>query len=217
MWLLLMLLTSSLGSPALWADEVGSEALVGTRWAEKDAEAGQPSQVGWRALRGDIADIEEEVEEEGKEKGVAKKFKRHHLPASDVLESRAAKIPVEKEDDLDDQEDKTAEDTSVRQANKDIGKVDEVGNLTRQLEVVAFPVGVAIGAIGAAIWPSVFPERTTTTTTTASAVVGDVEGEEDIATTTTTTVRFLSPLSISKTPHLIPYFVQKLNTSGFII
>ena len=217
MWLLLMLLTSSLGSPALWADEVGSEALVGTRWAEKDAEAGQPSQVGWRALRGDIADIEEEVEEEGKEKGVAKKFKRHHLPASDVLESRAAKIPVEKEDDLDDQEDKTAEDTSVRQANKDIGKVDEVGNLTRQLEVVAFPVGVAIGAIGAAIWPSVFPERTTTTTTTASAVVGDVEGEEDIATTTTTTVRFLSPLSSSKTPHLLPYFVQKLNTSGFII
>ena len=217
MWLLLMLLTSSLGSPALWADEVGSEALVGTRWAEKDAEAGQPSQVGWRALRGDIADIEEEVEEEGKEKGVAKKFKRHHLPASDVLESRAAKIPVEKEDDLDDQEDKTAEDTSLRQANKDIGKVDEVGNLTRQLEVVAFPVGVAIGAIGAAIWPSVFPERTTTTTTTASAVVGDVEGEEDIATTTTTTVRFLSPLSSSKTSHLLPYFVQKLNTSGFII
>ena len=223
MWLLLMLLTSSLGSPALWADEVGSEALVGTRWAEKDAEAGQPSQVGWRALRGDIADIEEEVEEEGvhkeegKEKGVAKKFKRHHLPASDVLESRAAKIPVEMEDDLDDQEDKNAEDTSLRQANKDIGKVDEVGNLTRQLEVVAFPVGVAIGAIGAAIWPSVFPERTTTTTTTASAVVGDVEGEEDIATTTTTTVRFLSPLSSSKTSHLLPYFVQKLNTSGFII
>ena len=226
MWLLLMLLTSSLGSPALWADEVGSEALVGTRWAEKDAEAGQPSQVGWRALRGDIIDIEEEVEEEGiqkeegkekGEKGVAKKFKRQHLPASDVLESRAAKIPVEMEDDLDDQEDKNAEDTSLRQANKDIGKVDEVGNLTRQLEVVAFPVGVAIGAIGAAIWPSVFPERTTTTTTTASAVVGDVEGEEDIATTTTTTVRFLSPLSSSKTPHLIPYFVQKLNTSGFII
>ena len=61
---------------------------------------------------------------------------------------------------------------------------DEVGNLTRQLEVVAFPVGVAIGAIGAAIWPSVFPERTTTTTA-ASAVVGDVDEEDDPTTTTT--------------------------------
>ena len=60
-----------------------------------------------------------------------------------------------------------------------------MGNLTRQLEVVAFPVGVAIGAIGAAIWPSVFPERTTTTT--ASAVVGDVDEEDGGRDPTTTT------------------------------
>ena len=31
MWVLLMLLTGSLGSPALWADEVDSKELVGTR------------------------------------------------------------------------------------------------------------------------------------------------------------------------------------------
>ena len=62
MWLLLMLMTSSsLGSPALWADEVDSEELVGTRWAEKDGEGEQPKQEGWRALRGETAKLEDEA------------------------------------------------------------------------------------------------------------------------------------------------------------
>merc|ERR1719242_717554 len=192
MWVLLMLLTGSLGSPALWADEVDSKELVGTRWAEKDAEGDQPNQEGWRALRGELEEDEEKESED-----VVNQFQRHQLPAMDVLESRIAKDPNEsKEEELvvdDDHDTKHGKETRKERIEKKtqvniIGKEEEVGNLTRQLEVVAFPVGVAIGAIGAAIWPSVFPERTTTTTTTASAVVGDVEGEEDIATTTTTTV-----------------------------
>merc|ERR1719242_1581520 len=193
MWVLLMLLTGSLGSPALWADEVDSKELVGTRWAEKDAEGDQPNQEGWRALRGEL-----EEDEEKESQDVANQFQRHQLPAMDVLESRTAKDPNgSKEEELvvdDDHDTKHGKETRKERIEKKtqvnvVGKEEEVGNLTRQLEVVAFPVGVAIGAIGAAIWPSVFPERTTTTTTTASAVVGDVEGEEDIATTTTTTVR----------------------------
>ena len=55
MWLLLMLVTSSLASPALWADEVDSEELVGTRWAEKDAEGEHLKQEGWVAFRGEVA------------------------------------------------------------------------------------------------------------------------------------------------------------------
>ena len=202
MWLLLMLMTSSsLGSPALWADEVDSEELVGTRWAEKDGEGEQPKQEGWRALRGETAKPEDEAtqteEQEGKD--AANHFQRHQLPALDVLESRAAKDPSEnKKKELivpDDPDIKHTKETRLGNVEKASqvsfavkGEGDEVGNLTRQLEVVAFPVGVAIGAIGAAIWPSVFPERTTTTTTAASAVVGD-EDEED-PTTTTTTSRF---------------------------
>ena len=50
---------------------------------------------------------------------------------------------------------------------------DEMQNKTRQLEVVAFPVGIAIGAVGAALWPSLFPGRTTTTTTTVASVSAD--------------------------------------------
>ena len=189
MWLLLMLVTSSLASPALWADEVDSEELVGTRWAEKDAEGDQPKQEGWVAFRGEVARLEDEVAkvEEEQEEETKDNFKRHQLPALDVLESRAAKDPSEnKKKDLIIPDDPDGKETKMG----DVGKVsvagkhdDEVGNLTRQLEVVAFPVGVAIGAIGAAIWPSVFPERTTTTTA-ASVVVGDLEEEDPITTTT---------------------------------
>ena len=201
MWLLLMLVTGSLASPALWADEVDSEELVGTRWAEKDAEGEQPKQEGWVALRGEVAKLEDEVT---REEDVANHFQRHQLPALDVLESRAAKDPSEnkKEEFIvpDGPDVKHAKETRMGEVEKESqvnfsGKGDEVGNLTRQLEVVAFPVGVAIGAIGAAIWPSVFPERTTTTTTTAaSAVVGcedvDVCEDEGRDPTTTTTPRF---------------------------
>ena len=203
MWLLLMLVTSSLASPALWADEADSEELVGTRWAEKDGEGEQPKQEGWRALRGgEITKLEDEMTltEEQEQEDVANQFKRHQLPASDVLESRAAKDPSEnKKKDLIVLDEPDAKETRLEQVEKEsqvsvAGKDEEVGNLTRQLEVVAFPVGVAIGAIGAAIWPSVFPERTTTTTTAASAVVGDLDVEEDggrdPTTTTTTTSRF---------------------------
>ena len=194
MWLLLLLVTSSLASPALWADEVDSEELVGTRWAEKDAEGEQPKQEGWVALRGEVAKEEDEVtqEEEEETKDVANHFQRHQLPALDVLESRAAKEELIVSDGPDV---KHAKDARLGDVDKEsqvniAGKGDEVGNLTRQLEVVAFPVGVAIGAIGAAIWPSVFPERTTTTTT-ASAVVGDVDEEDGGRDpTTTTTARF---------------------------
>ena len=198
MWLLLLLVTSSLASPALWADEVDSEELVGTRWAEKDAEGEQPKQEGWVALRGEVTKEEDEVtqEEEEETKDVANHFQRHQLPALDVLESRSAKDPREnKKEELvvsDGPDVKHGKDTRLGDVDKEsqvhiAGKgEDEVGNLTRQLEVVAFPVGVAIGAIGAAIWPSVFPERTTTTA--ASAVVGDLDEYEDP--TTTTTPRF---------------------------
>ena len=193
MWVLLMLLTGSLGSPALWADEVDSKELVGTRWAEKDAEGDQPNQEGWRALRGELEEDEEKESED-----VANQFQRHQLPAMDVLESRTAKDPNEsKEEELvvdDDHDTKHGKETRKERIEKKtqvniVGKEEEVGNLTRQLEVVAFPVGVAIGAIGAAIWPSVFPERTTTTT--ASAVVGEEDDGRDP--TTTTTVRFSIP------------------------
>ena len=196
MWVLLMLLTGSLGSPALWADEVDSKELVGTRWAEKDAEGDQPNQEGWRALRGELEEDEEKESED-----VANQFQRHQLPAMDVLESRTAKDPNEsKEEELvvdDDPDTKHGKETRKESIEKKtqvnvVGKEEEVGNLTRQLEVVAFPVGVAIGAIGAAIWPSVFPERTTTTA--ASAVVGEEDDGRDP--TTTTTVRF-SKTSIS--------------------
>ena len=194
MWLLLLLVTSSLASPALWADEVDSEVLVGTRWAEKDAEGEQPKQEGWVALRGEVTKEEDEVtqEEEEETKDVANHFQRHQLPALDVLESRAAKEELIVSDGPDV---KHGKDTRLGDVDKEsqvniAGKgEDEVGNLTRQLEVVAFPVGVAIGAIGAAIWPSVFPERTSTTA--ASAVVGDVDEEDGGRDpTTTTTSRF---------------------------
>ena len=41
-------------------------------------------------------------------------------------------------------------------------------NQTRQLEVAAFPTGLALGAIGALLWPVLFPNKTTTTTTTTT-------------------------------------------------
>jgi len=188
MWLFLLLATSSLASPALWADEVDSEELVGTRWAEKDAEGEQPKQEGWVAFLGEVTKEEDEVtqEEEEETKDVANHFQRHQLPALGVLESRTAKEELVVSDGPDV---KHGKDTRLGDVDKEsqvnlAGKgEDEVGNLTRQLEVVAFPVGVAIGAIGAAIWPSVFPERTTTTA--ASAVVGDLDEYEDPTTTTT--------------------------------
>ena len=46
--------------------------------------------------------------------------------------------------------------------------VNSLGNETRQLESIAFPIGIAIGAIGAAVLPAIFPGSTTTTTTTAA-------------------------------------------------
>ena len=204
MQLLLILVTSSLASPALWADEVDSEELVGTRWAEKDGEGEQPKQEGWRALRGgEVTNLEDEEAQTEEQEDIGSHFKRHQLPALGVLESRAAKDPSENnKKGLIVPDEPDAKETRLEHVAKEsqvivAGKGDEeVGNLTRQLEVVAFPVGVAIGAIGAAIWPSVFPERTTTTTTAASAVVGDLDGEEDggrdptTTTTTTTTSRF---------------------------
>merc|ERR1719500_658487 len=129
--------------------------------------------------------------EEQEQEDVGNQFKRHQLPASDVLESRAAKDPSEnKKKDLIVLDEPDAKETRLEQVEKEsqvsvAGKDEEVGNLTRQLEVVAFPVGVAIGAIGAAIWPSVFPERTTTTTT--AAVVGDLDEEDEGRDPTTTT------------------------------
>ena len=56
---------------------------------------------------------------------------------------------------------------------------EDLKNETRQLEAIAFPVGIAIGAIGAAIIPSLFPGSTTTTTTESSAAAvlgGDTGG-----------------------------------------
>ena len=44
------------------------------------------------------------------------------------------------------------------------GSGENLRNETRQLEI-AFPIGIAIGAIGAAILPTLFPGSTTTTTT----------------------------------------------------
>jgi len=69
---------------------------------------------------------------------------------------------------------------------------------TRQLEAIAFPVGIAIGAIGAAILPSLFPGSTTTTTTTQSpsdgsdaAASGDnfviISGDNGVVSTTQST------------------------------
>ena len=40
----------------------------------------------------------------------------------------------------------------------------------RQLEIIAFPVGIAIGSVGALLWPTLFPATTTTTTTVAPIV-----------------------------------------------
>ena len=51
---------------------------------------------------------------------------------------------------------------------------ENLNNETRQLEGIAFPVGIAIGAIGAAIWPSIFPESTTTSTSTSSSSDDDI-------------------------------------------
>jgi len=48
--------------------------------------------------------------------------------------------------------------------------VEKLDNETRQLEAIAFPVGIAIGAIGAAIIPAIFPGSTTTTTTEKTLV-----------------------------------------------
>ena len=40
---------------------------------------------------------------------------------------------------------------------------ENLRNETRQIEAIAFPIGIAIGAIGAAILPTLFPGQTTTT------------------------------------------------------
>ena len=81
---------------------------------------------------------------------------------------------------------------------------DNLQNETRQLEAIAFPVGIAIGAIGAAIWPSIFPESTTSTSTSgddsvASSDDSSIASFDDSSsssssttgeTTTTTTTTF---------------------------
>ena len=54
---------------------------------------------------------------------------------------------------------------------------EDLKNETRQLEAIAFPVGIAIGAIGAAIIPSLFPGSTTTTTTTQSSAAAVLGGD----------------------------------------
>ena len=46
-------------------------------------------------------------------------------------------------------EEGSVEDGSVEEGSVEEGSVEEGGNKARQLEVVAFPVGIAIGAIGA--------------------------------------------------------------------
>ena len=56
-------------------------------------------------------------------------------------------------------EDGGAEDGSVEEGSVEDGSVEEGGNKTRQLEVVAFPVGIAIGAIGAQIGRASCRER----------------------------------------------------------
>ena len=71
-----------------------------------------------------------------------------------------------------------------------------ISNETRQLEGIAFPVGIAIGAIGAAIWPSIFPESTTATTVSSGSssssdasadVIPAASGDISATTASTTT------------------------------
>lgn len=79
---------------------------------------------------------------------------------------------------------------------------DGLVNQTRQLEAIAFPVGIAIGAIGAAIWPSLFPQSTTSTPTSGDDSVSSSDDSASFEdsfsssssttgeTTTTTTTTF---------------------------
>jgi len=88
----------------------------------------------------------------------------------------------------------------------------DIGNETRQLEAVAFPVGVALGTIGALLWPTIFnnTRRTTTTSTTVNPLATTLIQDDWVtaggtasttssstfattATTTTTTTTTTSP------------------------
>jgi len=69
---------------------------------------------------------------------------------------------------------------------------ENLRNETRQIEAIAFPIGIAIGAIGAAILPTLFPGQTTTTQASV-AVSGDLNSEDSevviISADPTTTAR----------------------------
>ena len=85
-------------------------------------------------------------------------------------------------------------------------------NLSRQLEAIAFPVGIAIGAIGAAILPSLFPSGNTSSTATGTGSAGDntnidaggaagdleivVENEELSTSTVSTTTTTFTPRTL---------------------
>ena len=66
-------------------------------------------------------------------------------------------------------------------------------NKTRQLEAVAFPVGIAIGAIGAALWPAIFPGRKSED---GSSTTTQRTSENQESTTTTTTTTTFKPRSV---------------------
>lgn len=82
--------------------------------------------------------------------------------------------------------------------------INRLSNETRQLESIAFPIGIAIGAIGAAVLPAIFPGSTTTTTTTPApdSNVGVNQADSIVAagspvtTTTATTTTTFEPRSV---------------------
>ena len=148
--LCLVLLVGQAASQALWADEVEVEELVGTRWAEAAVEGARPTQADWRAmvgLQGRQAAAENEHEDETKENGSGGKRKQETVLGrrEEAVQGRREEAVAERRADL----------------VQGVGVSVQGANQTRQLEVVAFPVGIAIGAIGAALWPSVFPGPTT--------------------------------------------------------
>jgi hypothetical protein len=95
--------------------------------------------------------------------------------------------------------------------------VTKLANETRQLEIAAFPVGIALGTIGALIWPTLFPNKTTTTTTTTTTRAPVVAGAVGAAIGAASpddlgTVRNLAAtLKLKFTPQILyPDFVSQL-------
>jgi len=57
---------------------------------------------------------------------------------------------------------------------------ENLTNETRQLDAIAFPIGIAIGAIGAAILPSLFPDETTKKPGKLPEATNDLSDEDSI-------------------------------------